>query len=114
MATPLYPLKNKEIFEVIQFILDPKVIDGALRSAIHAHGPITTGSRTFAIIEQDDQGVWSVSQIKTCSTSSAAKRIRGAIRTRVSEYIKKKNEEKTQMWYNKLVGLLQKHRGLSK
>lgn len=101
MAAPLYPLKNKEIFEMIQFILDPKVIDGALRSAIHAHGPITSGSRTFAIIEQDAQGNWSVSQVKTCSTSSASKRIRGAIRTRISEYLKKKSEEQSYPWYNR-------------
>lgn len=99
-----YPLKDKETFELIQTILDPKLIDGALRSAIHAHGPITAGSRKIWVLEQNEEGFWSASEITTCSTSSAAKRIRGAIKTRVTEYLKKKESEKvTEMWYNRWV-----------
>ena len=102
MKKDSYPLADKETFTLVQWILDPKVIDGALRSAIHAHGPITVGSRTLYVLEEDASGFWKVSTINTCSTSSAAKRIRGAIRTRVVEYLKKKETIKPKKWYNTL------------
>ena len=102
MSNTRHPLGSKENFELIQWALDPKVIDGALRSAIHAHGPITLGNRTLHIIEQDERGEWHYYQMKTCSTSSASKRIRGAIRTRIVEYLKKKDEKPRKMWYNRL------------
>lgn len=107
-----YPLKDKETFELIQWILDPKVIDGALRSAIHAHGPITTGSRKIKIVEEGPTGEQLVSEITTCSTSSASKRIRGAIRTRVTEYLQKKEKERAaEKWYNRLWPLKLKKSG---
>lgn len=99
-----YPLGSKENFELIQWILDPKVIDGALRSAIHAHGPITLGDRKLRIIETDVAGNEIVSEINTCSTSSASKRIRGAIRTRIVEYLKRK-EKPPKKWYTRFVRL---------
>lgn len=98
-----YPLGTKENFEIIQWVLDPKVIDGALRSAIHAHGPITLGSQKLKILEQDDNGFWSVYDVHTCSTSSAAKRIRGAVRTRVVEYLQKKSEKPPKVWYTRII-----------
>jgi len=103
-----HPLGTKENFELIQWVLDPKVIDGALRSAIHAHGPITAGSRTLRVLEQDAKGFWQVSEITTCSTSSASKRIRGAIRTRVVEYLAKKEvlTPPKQVWYNRFRQLI--------
>ena len=100
-----HPLGSKENFELIQTALDPKVIDGALRSAIHAHGPITLGTRKMLVLEQDDKGFWTVSEMGTCSTSSASKRIRGAIRTRVVEGLKRKDEKSPKKWYNRLMGL---------
>src|SRR6266704_3608993 len=78
-----YPLGTQGNFDIFQFVIDPKLIDGALRSAIHAHGPITLGTRTLYVLEQDAKGFWSIGTIKTCSTSSASKRIRGAIKTRL-------------------------------
>lgn len=101
MSNVKHPLGSKENFELIQWALDPKVIDGALRSAIHAHGPITLGNRILHIVEQDDHGEWHYYQLKTCSTSSASKRIRGAIRTRIVEYLKKKDEKPPKKWYNR-------------
>lgn len=95
MKQPLHPLVTQDNFELVQWILDPKVIDGALRSAIHAHGPITLGSRIF----YDADGT----PIRTCSTSSASKRIRGAVRTRIVEYLKKKSEKPRPMWYDRIV-----------
>jgi|ERR1700694_1741996 len=97
------PVLTKEQFEVIQWVLDPKVIDGALRSAIHAHGPISLGTRKLRVIELDVNGNEMISEITTCSTSSASKRIRGAIRTRVVEYLKKKSEKPPKMWYRKWI-----------
>ena len=99
------PIFTKEQFEIIQWILDPKLIDGALRSAIHAHGPITLGTRKLRIIEEDARGEEIISEITTCSTSSASKRIRGAIRTRVVEYLKKKSEKPPKKWYDRFVRL---------
>ena len=90
-----HPLGTKENFELIQTVLDPRIIDGALRSAIHAHGPITLGSTIF----YDKDGT----PIPTCSTSSASKRIRGAIRTRVAEYLKKKEEKQPRKWYSRFI-----------
>lgn len=105
MAKPLHPLGTKDNFEMVQWILDPKVIDGALRSAIHAHGPITLGNHPFHVIEQDEHGEWHYSVIRTCSTSSASKRIRGAVRTRIVEYLKKKSETPLPKWYDRFVRL---------
>ena len=105
MTEKRHPLGTKENFELIQWVLDPKVIDGALRSAIHAHGPITAGSRTLYVLEQDTKGFWQITQVTTCSTSSASKRIRGAIRTRVVEYLARKEvlTPLKQVWYNRLI-----------
>lgn len=98
MVKPIHPLVSKENFELVQWILDPKVIDGALRSAIHAHGPITLGNR--ALFDEDGK------QIPSCSTSSASKRIRGAVRTRIVEYLKKKSEKPLPKWYDRVVRLV--------
>lgn len=99
-----HPLVSEEIFLLIQWILDPKIIDGALRSALHAHGPITAKSGPLYVLEKDAQGYWIVSEIKTCSTSSASKRIRGAIRTRIEEYLaeqsKKELDKSRKPWYS--------------
>ena len=109
-----YPLVNKDIFKVIQVVLDPKVIDGALRSAIHAHNMISLGPRTIRLLERDAKGSEVVSEIVTCSTSSASKRIRGAIRTRVVEYLaaeQKRQQALTatkKVWYNRLVDLVRR------
>lgn len=96
MAKQVHPLVTKENFEIFQWALDPKVIDGALRSAIHAHGPITLGG--VALYDADGD------LVRTCSTSSAAKRIRGAVRTRMIEYFKKKSLTPRLRWYNRVVG----------
>jgi hypothetical protein len=109
-----YPLVNKDIFKVIQVVLDPKVIDGALRSAIHAHNMISLGPRTIRLIEKDAKGNDLVSEIVTCSTGSASKRIRGAIRTRVIEYLEAEQKRQQaltptkQVWYNRLVRLVRR------
>lgn len=99
-----HPLVSKEIFELVQWILDPKVIDGALRSAIHAHGMIATKSGPIRIVEQDANGNDIVFSVSTCSTSSAAKRIRGAVRTRIEEYLatksKKELDKPKPKWYS--------------
>lgn len=104
-----HPLVSEEIFLLIQWILDPKVIDGALRSAIHAHGPITARSGPLYVLEKDAQGFWMISEVKTCSTSSASKRIRGAIRTRIEEYLanqsKKELDKPKKRWYSFFAGL---------
>jgi hypothetical protein len=50
--------------ELVKYMLDPKAIDGAIRSTIHAHGPITF-QYSF----------------------STTKRIRGAMKTRLREYM---------------------------
>ena len=103
-----YPLVNKDIFKVIQVVLDPKVIDGALRSAIHAHNMISLGPRTIRLLEKDTKGNDILSEIVTCSTSSASKRIRGAIRTRVVEYLEAETRRQQtltppkKVWYNRL------------
>lgn len=88
-----YPLVNKEIFELVQWILDPKVIDGALRSAIHAHGWIRTGTGPVRVLETNAKGEDIIIEISTCSTSSASKRIRGAVRTRIEEYLAEKQKK---------------------
>ena len=107
MSEKRHPLGTKENFELIQTILNPKVIDGALRSAIHAHGQITSGSRILRLIEKDAKGNDIVTEIVTCSTSSASKRIRGAIRTKVVEYLAEQERKKTpppkEVWYNRFV-----------
>ena len=102
-----HPLGTKENFELIQWLLDPKVIDGALRSSIHAHGMISTGSRKVFLLEEGADGFWVVSESTTCSTGSAAKRIRGAMKTRAVEYLSKKRlAQPPKPWYNILRGLV--------
>ena len=97
-----HPLGTKENFELLQWLLDPKIIDGALRSAIHAHGFISTGSRKVFLLEEGVDGFWVISESTTCSTSSAAKRIRGAMKTRAAEYLSKKSLAQTnKSWYNR-------------
>jgi hypothetical protein len=95
---------SPEVFELIQWILDPKVIDGALRSAIHAHGFITTKSGPIRVIEKDASGNDVEFTVPTCSTSSASKRIRGAVRTRIEEYLsnkaKKELDKPKPRWYS--------------
>jgi hypothetical protein len=99
-----HPLVSKEIFELTQFILEPKVIDGALRSAIHAHGMIASTTGTIRIVEKDAKGNDTVFTVSTCSTSSASKRIRGAVRTRIEEYLaykaKKELDKPKPKWYS--------------
>jgi hypothetical protein len=109
-------VKNKEapvspeVFKLIQWILDPKVIDGALRSAIHAHGMISSKSGPIRIIEKDAKGNDVEFTVSTCSTSSASKRIRGAVRTRIEEYLaneaKKVVDKPKPKWYSKVLDLI--------
>ena len=78
-------------FEIVQWLLDPKIIEGALRSAIHAHGPIAVSKggapNKIKICSTDEFGNHeSVEQI-ICTTSSAAKRIRGSMKTRLAEWV---------------------------
>lgn len=105
-----YPLVNKDIFKVVQIVLDPKVIDGALRSAIQTHGMISIGPRTIRLVEVDAKGNDIVSSVVTCGTSSASKRIRGAIKTRVVEYLEAETKKQLltppkRVWYNRFVRL---------
>jgi hypothetical protein len=100
---------SPETFKLIQWILDPKVIDGALRSAIHAHGMISTKSGPIRVIEKDASGNDIEFTVSTCSTSSASKRIRGAVRTRIEEYLaneaKKTVDKPKKKWYSSIVRL---------
>jgi len=104
------PVVSEEAFELIQWMLDPKVIDGALRSAIHTHGPIMSKAGPIRVVEKDVKGNDIISTISTCSTSSASKRIRGAVRTRAEEYLtnmakKVVIDKPTPKWYSRFVRL---------
>lgn len=84
------PLMTKEIFELVQWMLDPKAIDGAIKSAVHAHGPIAmSAGNKMKVISSTGE----VEEIGTCGTFSAAKRIRGAMKTRAVEYLRQKRAE---------------------
>lgn len=113
-------LSSEEVFQLVMWMLDPKAIDGAVRSAIHAHGPITFGGQKIITvapvahqtstypkltIRNAVRGLLGLpipikdcisvatpnffrNEITTCGSSSASKRIRGALKTRVDEYFK--------------------------
>lgn len=111
-------LKSDEVFHLVQWMLDPKAIDGAIRSAIHAHGPVTFNAtpiqtilpiyplfvphptlkniirlwlgRTVPHSDCDRIERFERGTLGTCGSSSAAKRIRGAMKTRVEEYFRTK------------------------
>lgn len=110
MAAKYPDLESDEVFEFVMWMLDPKAIDGALKSAIHAHGPINYNSNPLHLYVDEDVRVPELSwanlirqlrgqELKTygiargrskfqgmCGSSSAAKRIRGALKTRAQEY----------------------------
>ena len=99
-------LLTKENFDLVQFILTPKVIYGALRSAAHAHGPIPvhcaecghtaliglSDNKIQVLVPQDD-GTNKIQTLELCGAASAAKRIRGALKTRVEEYLERLEEK---------------------
>jgi hypothetical protein len=95
-----HSLPSKEVFEAIQFILTPKVILGALRSAIHAHGPVPgmgigLTDNKLLVVSKDKEGNWIINEMDICGAPSAAKRIRGALKTRVEEYFRRIAEKES-------------------
>lgn len=96
----LHRLKSLEIFKVVQFLLAPKNIHGALKSAIHAHGPIPVScpecghmglfgltNNELLVLSKDKEGNWIVAPVAVCGAASASKRIRGALKTRLEEWL---------------------------
>ena len=107
--TKEYPMP-KEFFDFMVWMLDPKAIDGALKSCIHAHGPIVVNNKKYYPadeinrlfvdlagqlgLSQDDMEYMLFSKyIGTSTSTSASKRIRGAMKTRAAEYFEKKKAD---------------------